>query len=457
MSKFFSLLLLSCSVVSFSYDNIANFRNGDRLPTSTNHSSRNQDAKVDSHVFRESIPQLSSRSDLAKQGRIHHTYIHEVVFVVKQKNIDKLTLILHDVSDPRSVNYGQHMTREEIDTLTAIPEARAALLQYLQSNGATVTSETLSGDYITAVAAISTWEKVLNTEFYTFHRTLEDGRIDKVVRAERYWIPKELDEHVESVFNTVQMPLWSNDRIPQVEVLEEDGGINKLGYDQYPGYTTLSKIRQVYNVGNSKGSAASTQGIFASISQYFSPSDLASFQSDSGLSNQPVKSVPYGYSSDSQCVSDPNNCVEGNLDVQYIMGVSEGSPTTYWYSDQSFSGWLVSVANTLNPPLVISVSYGAYEVVMSSSEMKAFNTQAIKLSTMGVTLVVASGDDGAVVRGMNSFGIGYCAYYPVFPASCPYVTTVGATAVSGGMLCLMIFTVLLLLLPPLLLLLLFSR
>jgi tripeptidyl-peptidase I len=435
MSKFLSVLVLSCLVVSYSCDTIRNLEYGWRTPLSTNQSARNQDAIVDSHVYRESIAQLSSRSDLAKQGRIHHTYIHEVVFVVKQKNIDKLTLILHDVSDPHSLNYGQHMTREEVDILTKIPEARTALHQYLLSNGATVTSETSSGDYITASAAISTWEKVLNTEFYTFHRTLDDGRIDKVVRAEKYWVPKELDEHIESVFNTVQMPLWSHDRLPQLEVITEDGGINKLNSDQYPGYTTLSKIKQVYNVGNSKGSASSSQGIFASISQYFSPADLASFQSESGIPNQPVKSAPFGYSSDNQCVSDPNNCVEGNLDVQYIMGISEGSPTTYWYSDQSFSAWLVSVANTPNPPLVLSVSYGAYESVMSVSEMNAFTVQAIKLSTMGVTLVVASGDDGAVVRGMNAFGINYCAYYPVFPASCPYVTTVGATAVSAGRCC----------------------
>ena len=58
--------------------------------------------------------------------------------------------------------------------------------------------------------------------------------------------------------------------------------------------------------------------------------------------------------------------------------------------------------------------------------MEIFNQQAIKLGLMGVTIIVASGDDGApgVAAIYNSSA---CSYDPVFPASSPYVTAVGAT------------------------------
>lgn len=52
--------------------------------------------------------------------------------------------------------------------------------------------------------------------------------------------------------------------------------------------------------------------------------------------------------------------------------------------------------------------------------------------SVGVTLVAASGDDGASssrARSVADGGLGasYCGYAPQFPASCPYVTAVGAT------------------------------
>jgi tripeptidyl-peptidase-1 len=51
---------------------------------------------------------------------------------------------------------------------------------------------------------------------------------------------------------------------------------------------------------------------------------------------------------------------------------------------------------------------------------------------MGVTLVAASGDDGANPRDAREttgfIGASACGYMPVFPTSCPYVTSVGATS-----------------------------
>lgn len=34
------------------------------------------------------------------------------------------------------------------------------------------------------------------------------------------------------------------------------------------------------------------------------------------------------------CVSNPNNCGEANLDVQYIMAMAQGAPLTYWSIEQ---------------------------------------------------------------------------------------------------------------------------
>jgi tripeptidyl-peptidase I len=385
---------------------------------------------IHTHVFKETIPLLSSRDDIEKRDRVSHDHIHHVVFVVQQRNMDELTRILHDVSDPLSVNYGQHMSREQVSMMTSNPEARDAVVKYINANGATLVSETLSSEYITASAPISVWERVLNTQFHNFHQTQHDGTVLKVVRAERYWIPKELDEHVESVFNTIQMPLKTHGTLSAPQKIDiSSADIHSAAYD-FPGYTTPAKIKSFYNVGDSRGSSSSTQCVYATISQYFSPADLEYFQSFLALPDQPLTHSIGGYSNDAKCVSDSSACSESNLDVQYIMATSLGSPTTYWYSDLIFSDWMVTVAHTLNPPLIYSISYGAEESSVSVSEMAAFNTQIIQLLATGITVFVASGDDGAVPRKVRSKGSSSCMYAPLFPASSPYVVSVGATSVS---------------------------
>lgn len=95
---------------------------------------------------------------------------------------------------------------------------------------------------------------------------------------------------------------------------------------------------------------------------------------------------------------------------------------------------------------------------VSSSTLSQFNTEALKLSAMGVSIFAATGDNGVV-----NFGCGCSAgttsmyncackadssssilswskkpswtgtgYFPSFPATCPYVTAVGATMGPNG-------------------------
>ena len=343
-------------------------------------------------------------------------YHHEVVFVIRQKNMEELTDFLHDVSDPSSDNYGQHMTRTGVSDLTSNPEGRDSVKEYLHVAGAAVVAVTLGGEYITASAPIGVWEKMFNCEFYMFHQTLENNVVNKVVRTESYSIPVHLSNHVESVFHTVD--------IPHENVIKARFNVEA----QF--FTTPQKLRNAYNMGTSTGSALSTQCIYASLDEHYSPADLTRFQSTFNIPKQTVATVIGGHESDSMCISTPSTCSEANLDIQYMMAASPVSPTTYWYTDINwFSEWLTTVVNYKNPPLVFSISYGMEELYVLQSERDAFNTQAIKLGAMGVTIVAASGDDGAVTmkaRGDPS----KCRYMPIFPASSPYVTAVGATMVS---------------------------
>jgi len=352
---------------------------------------------------------------------LSHDQSHEVIFAVKQRNLDQLEKILYDVSDPKSPHFGKHMNRREVANLTANAAGTDAVLTYLKSNGAQIVKKTPYGEYITAKAPVSLWEKLFSTKFYAFAH--QNHAHDPIFRAYEYSVEDQLNEHVEAVFNTVQLP----PRLAPSKVIKKHEG-KKVGDTAASGTITPALLNSYYNVASNVGSTLASQAVFESLGQYYSPSDLALFQTNYNLPQDPVDYDVGGYVSDSACVSNANNCVEANLDVQYMMAMSQTTPTTYWYeaATDSFLAWAQAVASTENPPLINSISYGAVEPELPQSVVNAFNTEAMKLGVMGVTILVSSGDDG-VANFQARSSPKSCGYNPSFPATSPYVTAVGAT------------------------------
>ena len=93
----------------------------------------------------------------------------------------------------------------------------------------------------------------------------------------------------------------------------------------------------------------------------------------------------------------------------------------------------MSALNDTAIPRVHSVSYGMDETMQASQQSLAYmntaNTAFMQLGVRGISLLVASGDSGVCgIKGCDTYdpGVNF-SYSPVFPASSPYVTTVGAT------------------------------
>lgn len=90
------------------------------------------------------------------------------------------------------------------------------------------------------------------------------------------------------------------------------------------------------------------------------------------------------------------------------------------------------------PPNVISISYGGFEHELPAAYQQRQCNEFMKLGTMGVSVIVASGDSG--VAGPPTFfrRSGYCLgadnkiFNPTFPNNCPYLTAVGSTEIPIG-------------------------
>ena len=254
-----------------------------------------------SHSFREAATGLILNDRIIKEDRVPLLQTHDVIFVIKQRNLDELTQILHDISDPESVRYGQHMSAMEIADLTRNPGSRSSVVNYLNASGASIVSETLYSEYITARASVQVWEQMFDTEFYTYalHPLESDyggqsdeSAIKRFVRAEEYSVPMVLDTHVTSVLNTVQMISIQPRRPSQYENVTSD---SQVAFDGtvYPG-----TLNAAYNIDSNIGHPRATQAVYESLNQSFSPSDLAAFQQMYGLPLIPVNKSIGGHSQD---------------------------------------------------------------------------------------------------------------------------------------------------------------
>jgi tripeptidyl-peptidase-1 len=143
--------------------------------------------------------------------------------------------------------------------------------------------------------------------------------------------------------------------------------------------------------------------------------------------------IPYNSSIDPEPRGNDNSetDVEANLDVQWITGMNAGLKTSIYHIPSlplPYLGLLSSLQSSTNLPSTFSLSYSSseqYENGKSEDEMNHANELFVAFGLLGVTFVVASGDNGAYSSGHLETKCD--AFSPSFPASSPYVTSVGST------------------------------
>lgn len=375
---------------------------------------------------------------------------HTGIFFLRQHRLTELEDLVHRISHPLSGEYGRHLSLEEVRALT-INEASVrhviAVLQRRFNFSPDDIEVAVTGDFITVKGSVKHWQHLLDTSFHFFEH-IDDPTI-QVLRATKYSLPVELVDHVDCVLNTVHFPVKSSLRYhPTIssdfptmteptttttvshsplrgsEVQE----VTPLIRQRLNGYVTPALLFDFYDVSHPIGNDLASQGVYETIGQTYSPSDLTLFQTSFNLTRETVTSVIGGHASDATCISKPDDCGEANLDVQYLMATSQRVPTTYYYwSGEDFMlQWMTEVASMTSPPLVFSISYGADEEDLPANYGNTFNVIALKLAARGITITVSSGDDGAQSSSARKSAM-LCGYHASFPASSPYVTAVGGT------------------------------
>lgn len=357
---------------------------------------------------------------------------------LKHGDIAGLEKKLLDVSNPSSPNYGQWLSKAEVEQYTTPSSTTSALVKtWLAANGITEDAiQQPTPDWISFAVPVSKAESLLQAKY-----TLFRGADNKATaRTLEYSLPQLLHDHIDTIQPTT---VFSTDM----------GGGPKQGYiaqapldrraaaKACPNDVTPECINRYYNVDyTGRGSQSLAVTGFLDISA--SHNDAATFLNTYFTQGIGMDFADVTIGKDVVANNERNASLEGNLDTQIALSVGHPSPVTYLMvgpntgpdPSQQFGDQLITFGQWMNgaedPPKVISSSYLASEPRDADDYIKRICDEFMKAGARGITVLFCSGDFG--VSGLNYQDTCPDGYVPTFPASCPWVTAVGSTQFSSG-------------------------
>ena len=118
------------------------------------------------------------------------------------------------------------------------------------------------------------------------------------------------------------------------------------------------------------------------------------------------------------------------LDIEVAGAIAPGAHIVVYFAPNTDMGFVNAVTTAVmdhkNKPSVISISWGGPESSWTQQAMTTFDQAFQAAAAMGVTVCVASGDNG------SGDGVGDGADHVDFPASSPYALGCGGTNLQGS-------------------------
>ncbi|KAH9056900.1 subtilisin-like protein [Lactarius vividus] len=367
----------------------------------------------------------------------------DLYIALKPQRESALIDALYEVSEPGHPRYGVHLTKEQVADLVAPrPETLELVNSWLEHHGISSSSVSMThgGNTLKLQGVSVTQANTLIGASYQLYKHVQRG--ETIVRTVGYSLPTALHWHVLTVAPTtsfVSLPMqWQT---PRIRSSRETAGLVKSVSGE-PAMMLSSRktvdsvippfLRWLYDTVAYTPIAMGENvlGVVGFLGDYPSPTDLSAFMhkyreaDDATYRVTEIKGGGY----------DPTHPhKEANMDIQYAEAMAYPTPHIFYSTGQGASGtddwyltWLEYIFDQEDIPQTISLSYGAEETYLSREYTSFVCNCFAMIGARGVSVLVSSGDDG-VGRGSCVNEGGTVRFIPRFPATCPYVTSVGGT------------------------------
>ena len=427
---------------------------------------------------RSPLPPVSSRphAPWKRENRLPgDQVIHiDLALSLDEKTSEKAAKALESISDPNSDTFGQYLKPADAAELFKPPvEHVRKVAQWLNESGVDRSRMRLSLDlaHIGFDAPAEEAEALFEAEFHSFS---SNGRVD--VASEKFSVPSRLSEYIDFVIPasnggapTASVPDSFEVELPDGDSLRARQATTTDCFK----YMTPHCLRKLYNIDDGDGVKPHSDNSFGFFTPSFStwiPEEMKTFftRFEPRLEGEEPTVMPinggYRFFDSGDLI---NFNLEPHLDYQYGMAIAYPQPviniqvgdmyqignlnTMLAAFDKDYctaldpefdpifpsegeGGYNSSDCGTHTPPRVIGIAYAWNEAQFSDTYVKRQCLEFLKLGLQGVTVVAGSADRGTADQ------LGTCIdpetgeegakeghFSAIFPASCPWVTAVGAT------------------------------
>jgi kumamolisin len=162
----------------------------------------------------------------------------------------------------------------------------------------------------------------------------------------------------------------------------------------------------------------------------FRPADLDTYFQGLGAASPTVVavSVDHGANSPTGDADGPDG--EVMLDIEVVGAIAPQATIAVYFAPNTDAGFLdaitTAIHDTTHRPSVISISWGGPEVSWTAQAMTAMDEAFQAAAAMGITVCVASGDNG------SSDGVNDGGDHVDFPSSSPFALACGGTSLDAS-------------------------
>jgi kumamolisin len=160
----------------------------------------------------------------------------------------------------------------------------------------------------------------------------------------------------------------------------------------------------------------------------FRPADLDSYFSGLGVGSPSVTAVSVDHARNAPTGDANGPDAEVMLDIEVVGAIVPQAKAAVYFAPNTDAGFLdaitTAIHDTTNKPSVISISWGGPESTWTSQAMTAMDDAFQAAASLGITVCVASGDNG------SSDGVSGGDHVD-FPASSPFALACGGTSLQA--------------------------
>lgn len=317
----------------------------------------------------------------------------------------------------------RHLKREEFaQQFGAYPNDIAAVRQFAQRHGLAIVEEDAARRTVVLSGTVAQLDGAFGVDLQTFEHAGGTYR----GRTGPIHLPEELNGIVVAVLGLDNRPQAQ----PRFRTRPSRGNVRWSEAAASSASFTPVDLATLYGFPNSTGHGECIAII--ELGGGYRTADLQRYFAELSLVTPTVTTVSVDHGRN-HATGDPNGPDgEVMLDIEVAGAIAPGAHIVVYFAPNTDAGFVNAVSAAVhdakNKPSVISISWGAAESEWTVQSMTAFDQALQAAAAMGVTVCVASGDDG------SRDGVEDGADHVDFPASSPHCLACGGTRLqtSGG-------------------------